>query len=56
MTKVGVAGLGRMGAAIAKRLIEVGNEVVVWNRNPEKTKALAAAGAAVCAWALPEFR
>ena len=39
--KVGVAGLGRMGSAIAKRLIEVGHEVVVWNRNQDKTKALA---------------
>lgn len=47
--KVGVAGLGRMGAAIAKRLIEVGHEVVVWNRNPEKTRAAAAAGASVAA-------
>ena len=47
--KVGVAGLGRMGSAIAKRLIEVGHEVVVWNRNQEKTKVLAAAGAAVAA-------
>jgi 3-hydroxyisobutyrate dehydrogenase len=47
--KVGVAGLGRMGSAIAKRLIEVGHEVVVWNRNQDKTKALAAAGTAVAA-------
>jgi 3-hydroxyisobutyrate dehydrogenase len=47
--KVGVAGLGRMGGAIAKRLIDVGYEVVVWNRNQDKTKALAAAGAAVAA-------
>src|SRR3954470_18377087 len=47
--KVGVAGLGRMGSAIAKRLIEVGHEVVVWNRNQDKTNALAAAGATVAA-------
>lgn len=47
--KVGVAGLGRMGGAIAKRLIEVGHEVVVWNRNQDKTKVLVAAGAAVAA-------
>jgi 3-hydroxyisobutyrate dehydrogenase len=47
--KVGVAGLGRMGSAIARRLIEVGHEVVVWNRNRDKTKALDAAGAAVAA-------
>lgn len=45
--KVGVAGLGRMGAAIAKRLIDVGHEVTVWNRNADKAKPLAAAGAAV---------
>lgn len=45
--KVGVAGLGRMGSAIAKRLIDVGHEVTVWNRNPDKTKALAEAGASV---------
>jgi 3-hydroxyisobutyrate dehydrogenase len=47
--KVGVAGLGRMGAALARRLIEVRHEVVVWNRNPEKAKPLAAAGATVAA-------
>src|ERR1700758_4545103 len=44
--KVGVAGLGRMGAAIAKRLIEVGHEVAVWNRNASKTEPLAKLGAA----------
>src|ERR1700682_1567484 len=42
---IGVAGLGRMGAAIAARLIEVGHAVSVWNRSAEKTKALAQAGA-----------
>ena len=45
--KVGVAGLGRMGAAIAKRLIDVGHEVTVWNRNADKAKPLADAGAKV---------
>jgi 3-hydroxyisobutyrate dehydrogenase len=43
--KVGVAGLGRMGSAIARRLIEVGQEVVVWNRSQDKTMALVDAGA-----------
>ena len=43
--KVGVAGLGRMGAAIAKRLIEVGHEVTVWNRNAGKAEPLVKAGA-----------
>jgi 3-hydroxyisobutyrate dehydrogenase len=43
--KVGVAGLGKMGAPIAARLIEAGHTVTVWNRTPDKTKPLAAAGA-----------
>src|SRR5512144_3415681 len=45
--RVGVAGLGVMGAAVAARLMEVGHEVTVWNRTPEKTKALADSGAKV---------
>jgi 3-hydroxyisobutyrate dehydrogenase len=45
--KIGVAGLGAMGANIAARLIEVGHEVTVWNRTSEKTKPLAEAGAKV---------
>jgi 3-hydroxyisobutyrate dehydrogenase len=45
--KVGIAGTGRMGAAIGARLIDLGHELTVWNRTPEKTKALAAAGARV---------
>jgi 3-hydroxyisobutyrate dehydrogenase len=47
--KVGVAGLGRMGAAIARRLIDVGHEVVVWNRSADKTRPLVEAGAGVVA-------
>lgn len=43
--KIGVAGLGRMGAAIAKRLIECGHEVAVWNRSPGKAAPLVALGA-----------
>jgi 3-hydroxyisobutyrate dehydrogenase len=46
---VGVAGLGRMGAAIAARLIETGNKVVVWNRSAEKCAPLAKAGARIAA-------
>jgi 3-hydroxyisobutyrate dehydrogenase len=34
-----------MGSSIAKRLISVGHEVSVWNRNPAKTKPLTDAGA-----------
>jgi 3-hydroxyisobutyrate dehydrogenase len=43
--KVGVCGTGRMGASIAERLIAVGHEVGVWNRDAAKTKPLVAAGA-----------
>jgi 3-hydroxyisobutyrate dehydrogenase len=42
---VGIAGLGKMGAAIALRLTEVGHMVTGWNRSPEKAKAVAQAGA-----------
>ncbi len=41
--RIGVAGIGKMGAAIAARLIEAGNEVAVWNRTPDKAKAVAGA-------------
>jgi 3-hydroxyisobutyrate dehydrogenase len=45
--KVGVAGLGKMGAAIAQRLLDVGHNVTVWNRSADKAKPLAEAGATV---------
>ncbi len=47
--KIGIAGTGRMGAAIAQRLMGLGHELTVWNRTPEKTKSLADAGAKVAA-------
>jgi 3-hydroxyisobutyrate dehydrogenase len=43
--KIGVCGTGRMGSSIAQRLMSVGHEIGVWNRNPAKTKALVDAGA-----------
>jgi 3-hydroxyisobutyrate dehydrogenase len=43
--QIGIAGLGRMGAAMAARLMEVGHTVTVWNRTPGKAKALIEAGA-----------
>jgi 3-hydroxyisobutyrate dehydrogenase len=43
--QIGIAGLGRMGGAVAARLIEVGHTVTVWNRSPEKAKPLVEAGA-----------
>ena len=45
--RVGVAGLGKMGAAIAARLMECGHDVIVWNRSADKVKPLADAGAIV---------
>jgi len=44
---IGVAGIGRMGAAMALRLREDGSPVTVWNRSPEKAEALKGDGAAV---------
>jgi len=41
--KIGVVGIGKMGAAIATRLLELGHEVVVWNRSAEKAKAVSGA-------------
>ena len=47
--RIGIAGTGRMGAAIATRLLGLGHEVAVWNRTAAKTAPLAAAGAHVAA-------
>jgi 3-hydroxyisobutyrate dehydrogenase len=41
--RIGIAGTGKMGAAIAARLIEVGHEVAVWNRTADKAKAVTGA-------------
>src|ERR1700739_2914065 len=43
--KIGVCGTGRMGSAVAQRLMSVGHEVGVWNRSSAKTKSLVDAGA-----------
>ncbi len=45
--QIGIAGLGRMGEAIARRLIEAGHTLSVWNRSPEKARPLEPAGAAL---------
>ncbi|MEX0590523.1 MAG: NAD(P)-dependent oxidoreductase, partial [Xanthobacteraceae bacterium] len=45
--KVGFIGLGRMGQAMARRMLDAGHEVALYNRTPEKLKELAAAGAKV---------
>ncbi len=43
--KIGIIGLGRMGAALATRLQGCGHDLVVWNRTPDKAKGLVEAGA-----------
>src|SRR5262245_11036836 len=43
--QIGIAGLGRMGAAMAARLMETGHTLTVWNRTPDKAKPLLDAGA-----------
>jgi 3-hydroxyisobutyrate dehydrogenase len=43
--RIGVAGLGAMGSAIAARLMEAGHQVTVWNRAAAKVKPVAEAGA-----------
>ena len=43
--KVGWLGTGRMGAAMAARLIDAGECVTVWNRTAAKTAPLVAKGA-----------
>jgi 3-hydroxyisobutyrate dehydrogenase len=43
--KIGAIGLGIMGGAMARRLLDAGHELVVWNRSPDKATALLEAGA-----------
>ena len=47
--KIGFAGMGRMGAAMAGRLLQLGCDVTVWNRTAAKARPLADAGAKVAA-------
>src|SRR3990172_4340448 len=46
MQRIGFIGLGLMGQPMSRRLLEAGHQLTVWNRTPEKAKALLAAGAA----------
>ncbi|WP_198348212.1 NAD(P)-dependent oxidoreductase [Plantactinospora sp. KBS50] len=49
MTRIGFLGLGNMGAPMARRLVEAGHDVVVWNRSTARTRPLVAAGARAAA-------
>jgi 3-hydroxyisobutyrate dehydrogenase len=43
--KIAIAGTGKMGSAIARRLLGLGHEVTVWNRTAERAQPLLAEGA-----------
>jgi 6-phosphogluconate dehydrogenase len=47
--QIGIVGLGRMGANIARRLMRHGHACVVYDRDPEPGRKLAAEGASVTA-------
>jgi 3-hydroxyisobutyrate dehydrogenase-like beta-hydroxyacid dehydrogenase len=47
MSEVTVIGLGKMGSALARILVENGCAVTVWNRSPEKAASLVEKGAAL---------
>jgi 3-hydroxyisobutyrate dehydrogenase len=43
--KIGIVGTGRMGTAIAQRLLDRGHEVLAWNRTAHRAHAAHEAGA-----------
>ena len=45
MSDITVIGLGAMGSALARTLLDAGRNVTVWNRSPEKIQPLVALGA-----------
>jgi 3-hydroxyisobutyrate dehydrogenase-like beta-hydroxyacid dehydrogenase len=47
LMKIGFVGTGRMGLAMARRLINAGHELRVWNRTREKAQSLESLGAIV---------
>lgn len=45
MARLGFLGLGTMGREMARRLVDAGHEVVVWNRSADPVRSLVEAGA-----------
>lgn len=43
--RIGVAGLGRMGAAFSRRLLDAGYELIVYNRSPDRAREFVDRGA-----------
>jgi len=42
---IGIAGTGKMGTALGKRLLATGHQLTVWNRTPERARELTDLGA-----------
>jgi 3-hydroxyisobutyrate dehydrogenase-like beta-hydroxyacid dehydrogenase len=49
MTRVAFCGLGQMGTPMARRLVDAGHDLTVWNRTEARTAPLVAAGARAAA-------
>ena len=49
MSNVAFLGLGRMGAPMARRVLDAGYDLTVWNRTPGRVQPLLAAGAKAAA-------
>ena len=47
--RVGFLGMGMMGSRMARRLLDAGNRVTVYNRSPDKAQPLIKAGASLAA-------
>lgn len=47
--KIGIVGLGRMGAAMSQRMRQNGHDVVAWDRNAASAQPLASAGVKIVA-------
>lgn len=52
--QIGIVGLGRMGANIARRLVRAGHDIVAWDVNPEAVESVGRDGATTVA-SLPEL-
>ena len=44
--KVGIAGIGKMGAAVGSRLLSLGHDLTVWNRTAARAQPLDPSGMA----------
>ena len=53
--KIGVAGLGLMGSAMANRLLKTGFELAVYNRSRAKAEKFAGRAKTLCRLSLQEL-